>query len=207
MADYGTELLKRQLHGECHSDLTFLGLPVIVHCMTILIFLTISHHIISGRLFLGSELAKNPIDLVSVGLTDESNVHDWEILIMGPDGTLYEGGFFKARLVFPKDFPNKPPTMTFQSEMWHPNIYKSGEVCISILHEPGEDPHNSHETAEERWRPILGVEQILISVISMLSDPNDESPANLDAAIQWRNDRAGFKKKVRQCVRKSQEEC
>jgi ubiquitin-conjugating enzyme E2 G1 len=154
-----------------------------------------------------SELAKNPIDLVSVGLTDESNVHDWEILIMGPDGTLYEGGFFKARLVFPKDFPNKPPTMTFQSEMWHPNIYKNGEVCISILHDPGEDPHNSHETAEERWRPILGVEQILMSVISMLSDPNDESPANLDAAIQWRNDRAGFKKKVRQCVRKSQEEC
>jgi len=153
------------------------------------------------------ELAKNPIDLVSVGLTDESNVYDWEILIMGPDGTLYEGGFFKARLVFPKDFPNKPPTMTFQSEMWHPNIYENGEVCISILHDPGEDPHNQLETAEERWRPILGVEQILISVISMLSDPNDESPANLDAAIQWRNDRAGFKKKVRQCVRRSQEDC
>mmetsp|Transcript_5404 Transcript_5404/g.11745 ORF Transcript_5404/g.11745 Transcript_5404/m.11745 type:complete len:168 (+) Transcript_5404:181-684(+) len=167
MTDYGTELLKRQLH----------------------------------------ELAKNPIDLVSVGLADESNVYDWEILIMGPDGTLFEGGFFKARLVFPKDFPNKPPKMTFQSEMWHPNIYENGEVCISILHHPGEDPHNLHETAEERWRPILGVEQILMSVISLLSDPNDESPANLDAAIQWRNDRAGFKKKVRQCVRKSQETC
>ena len=56
-------------------------------------------------------------------------------------------------------------------------------------------------------RKILGVEQILISVISMLSDPNDESPANLDAAVMWRNDRAAFKKKVRQIVRKSQEEC
>lgn len=54
------------------------------------------------------DLAKNPIDLVSVGLADESNVYDWEILIMGPDGTLYEGGFFKARLVFPQDFPNMP---------------------------------------------------------------------------------------------------
>ena len=70
-----------------------------------------------------------------MGLTDDSNVYDWEILIMGPDGTLYEGGFFKARLVFPKDFPNKPPKMTFQSEMWHPNIYENGEVCISILHD------------------------------------------------------------------------
>ena len=153
------------------------------------------------------DLAKNPIDLVSVGLDDDSDIYNWEILIMGPDGTLYEGGFFKARLVFPKDFPNMPPTMTFTSEMWHPNVYEDGRVCISILHPPGEDEFNQQESAEERWRPILGVEQILISVISMLSDPNDESPANLDAAVMWRNDRAAFKKKVRQIVRKSQEEC
>lgn len=97
--------------------------------------------------------------------------------------------------------------MTFTSEMWHPNVYEDGKVCISILHPPGEDEFNSQESADERWRPILGVEQILVSVISMLSDPNDESPANLDAAVMWRNDRAAFKKKVRQVVRKSQEEC
>jgi ubiquitin-conjugating enzyme E2 G1 len=97
--------------------------------------------------------------------------------------------------------------MTFVSEMWHPNVYEDGRVCISILHPPGEDEFNSQESADERWRPILGVEQILVSVISMLSDPNDESPANLDAAVMWRNDRPAFKKKVRQVVRKSQEEC
>lgn len=154
-----------------------------------------------------TDLAKNPIDLVSVGLVDESNVYEWEIMIMGPDGTPYEGGFFKARLTFPKDFPNMPPTMTFMSEMWHPNVYPDGKVCISILHPPGEDEFNQQESAEERWRPILGVEQILVSVISMLSDPNDESPANLDAAVMWRNDKSAFKKKVRQVVRKSQEEC
>ena len=79
-------------------------------------------------------------------------------------------------------------------------------MCISILHPPGEDKNNPQETAEERWRPILGVESIIISVISMLSDPNDESPANIDAAVQWRNDRPNFKKRVRQCVRKSQED-
>jgi len=154
-----------------------------------------------------NELNKNPIDLVSVGLVDDNNLHDWELLLMGPDGTYYEGGFFKARLVFPPDFPNMPPTMTFISEMWHPNVYEDGRVCISILHPPGEDELNSQESADERWRPILGVEQILVSVISMLSDPNDESPANLDAAVMWRNDRAAFKKKIRQVVRKSQEEC
>lgn len=61
------------------------------------------------------------------------------------------------------------------------------------------------ETAEERWRPILGVEGIIVSVISMLSDPNDESPANIDAAVMWRNDRDAFKKKSRLLVRKSQD--
>merc|ERR1711862_7226 len=122
-------------------------------------------------------------------LADDSNLHDWGLLLMGPDGTYYEGGFFKARLVFPADFPNMPPTMTFISEMYHPNVYEDGRVCISILHPPGEDELNSQESADERWRPILGVEQILVSVISMLSDPNDESPANLDAAVLWRNDR------------------
>lgn len=61
------------------------------------------------------------------------------------------------------------------------------------------------ETAEERWRPILGVEGIIVSVISMLSDPNDESPANIDAAVMWRNDREAFKKKSRLIVRKSQD--
>lgn len=55
-------------------------------------------------------------------------------------------------------------------------------MCISILHEPGTDAMNDQETAEERWRPILGVEAVLMSVISMLNDPNISSPANLDAS-------------------------
>jgi len=73
--------------------------------------------------------------------------------------------------------------MTFLSKMWHPNIYPDGKVCISILHAPGTDSMNSMEKAEERWRPILGVEAVLMSVISMLNDPNIDSPANLDASL------------------------
>ena len=61
------------------------------------------------------------------------------------------------------------------------------------------------ETANERWRPIIGVEAIIVSVMSMLSEPNDNSPANIDAAVMWREDRQEFKKRVRACVRKSQE--
>ena len=59
---------------------------------------------------------------------------------------------------------------------------KTGDVCISILHEPGEDLYG-YEKAEERWLPIHTVETIVISVIAMLSDPNCESPANVDAAV------------------------
>ena len=102
---------------------------------------------------------------------------------------MYEGGYFKATLKFPDDFPNNPPTMVFKTKMWHPNIYPDGKVCISILHPPGVDSMNSQELAEERWRPILGVEAILMSVISMLNDPNIDSAANLDASIEWRDDR------------------
>jgi len=56
------------------------------------------------------------------------------VLFEGPEGTLYEGGYFKAVLKFPNDYPNSPPDMQFKSKMWHPNIYPDGKVCISILH-------------------------------------------------------------------------
>lgn len=72
--------------------------------------------------------------------------------------------------------------MKFITEIWHPNIDKNGDVCISILHEPGDDKFG-YEKASERWLPVHTVETILISVISMLADPNDESPANVDAAV------------------------
>ncbi|CAO3630913.1 unnamed protein product [Cunninghamella blakesleeana] len=101
---------------------------------------------------------------------------------MGAPDTLYEGGFFKAIMTFPTSYPIMPPTLKFSSEMYHPNVYPDGTVCISILHPPGDDKYG-YEDASERWSPVHTVETILLSVISMLSSPNDESPANLDAAV------------------------
>jgi ubiquitin-conjugating enzyme E2 G2 len=60
-----------------------------------------------------------------------------------------------------------------------------------------------YEQASERWSPIQSVEKILISVMSMLAEPNDESPANIDAAKMWRNKREEYEKIVRQNVKKS----
>jgi len=70
------------------------------------------------------------------------------------------------------------------------------------LHPPGEDPAH-YEDSSERWSPVQSVEKILISVMSMLAEPNDESPANVDAAKMWRDNRAEYKKKVALCVKKS----
>lgn len=143
----------------------------------------------------------------SVGLNHD-NWFNWSVSFSGPQDTLYEGGYFVANMLFPPDYPNSPPTMIFRTEMWHPNstlyaVFPDGRVCISILHAPGIDEFNSLESADERWRPILGVEAILISVISMLNDPNLDSPANVDAAIQFKRDREGFNRRVRRLAEKS----
>eukprot|EP01066_Platyproteum_vivax_P000550 Platyproteum_vivax@DN1060_c0_g1_i1.p1 len=157
-------------------------------------------------------LKKQLIDLTrddssgfSVGLDDDTSFFKWRVCFEGPPDTLYEGGIFNALLTFPDDFPNSPPDMRFETEMWHPNIYPDGRVCISILHPAGSDQFNEQETPEERWRPILGVEAILVSVISMLGEPNLDSPANIDAARDLKEDLEGYKKRVRVLVRKSLE--
>uniref|UniRef100_A0A8I5MZ79 UBC core domain-containing protein n=1 Tax=Papio anubis TaxID=9555 RepID=A0A8I5MZ79_PAPAN len=69
--------------------------------------------------------------------------------------------------------------------MWHPNIYETGDVCISILHPPVDDPQ-SGELPSERWNPTQNVRTILLSVISLLNEPNTFSPANVDASVMYR---------------------
>ena len=91
--------------------------------------------------------------------------------------------------------------MKFTCDIFHPNVYPNGTVCISILHSPGNDPMG-YEHASERWSPVQSVEKILISVVSMLSEPNVESPANVEAAKCWRERRAEFERTVREGVRR-----
>ncbi|EOD49354.1 Ubiquitin-conjugating enzyme E2 [Neofusicoccum parvum] len=142
---------------------------------------------------------------ISVGLMD-NNVFEWEVMLMiNDDCKFYGGGFFRARLSFPPEYPLLPPKMKFETPIFHPNIYPNGEVCISILHPPGDDKYG-YESASERWSPVQTPETILLSVISMLSSPNDESPANVEAGRLWRDDPKEFKKRVRKCVRDSLEE-
>ncbi|KAH0833979.1 hypothetical protein J3R83DRAFT_11197 [Lanmaoa asiatica] len=138
-----------------------------------------------------TELTKRPVEGFSAGLVDDNNLYEWEVIIIG------EGGFFKARLTFPTEYPLLPPKMRFLTPMWHPNIYPDGVVCISILHAPGDDQYG-YEDAGERWMPVHTVETIVrfssnLRVISLLSSdtPNTDSPANVDAAKEVRTDLAG----------------
>ena len=120
---------------------------------------------------------------------------------------MYKGGNFRAQLKFPKEYPLLPPVMKFLSPIpFHPNVYPDGTVCISILHPPEDDKYG-YESAAERWSPVQTPETILLSVISLLHSPNDESPANIEAAKLLREDQKmgtkEFRKRTRRCVRES----
>lgn len=148
------------------------------------------------------QLTKDPPEGISAGPQTEDDFLVWDCLLAGPKDTCYEGGVFSATLEFPSDYPLNPPKMKFSSPIFHPNVYKDGTVCISILHPPGDDP-NMYESAAERWSPIQSVEKILISVISMLAEPNAESGANIDASKMWRDNPEEFKRLVRQQILQS----
>lgn len=148
------------------------------------------------------QLTLNPPEGIVAGPMNEENFFEWEALIMGPEDTCFEFGVFPAILSFPLDYPLSPPKMRFTCEMFHPNIYPDGRVCISILHAPGDDPMG-YESSAERWSPVQSVEKILLSVVSMLAEPNDESGANVDASKMWRDDREQFYKVAKQIVQKS----
>lgn len=108
---------------------------------------------------------------------------------------------FKSQMTFPKDFPFSPPSFRFTPAIFHPNVYKDGRLCISILHRSGDA--TSGEPDNETWVPTQTVETVLISIVSLLADPNVASPANIDAAILYTKAREEFNARVRQEVERS----
>ncbi|XP_064474536.1 ubiquitin-conjugating enzyme E2 R2-like isoform X2 [Ornithodoros turicata] len=156
-------------------------------------------------------LQEEPVEGFRVKLVNEDNLFEWEVAIFGPPDTLYEGGYFKAHMKFPPDYPYSPPTVRFLTKVWHPNVYENGDLCISILHPPIDDPQ-SGELPCERWNPTQNVRTVLLSVISLLNEPNTFSPANVDASVMYRRwkDTKGKDKEyeniIRTCVLESRKE-
>jgi ubiquitin-protein ligase len=110
-------------------------------------------------------------------------------VIIGPSDTPFEDGTFRLILQFDEQYPNKPPSVKFISEMFHPNVYASGEICLDIL--------------QNRWSPTYDVSSILTSIQSLLNDPNIGSPANVEAANLYKDHRSQYFKRVRETVENS----
>lgn len=152
------------------------------------------------------ELQRNPVGGFAVE-AENNDLFKWRVYFAGSEGTHYHPGIYRATLTFPQEFPFKPPVLTINSKFWHPNVYNegdsshhSGEVCMSILHQPGTDAMNELETASMRYSPVVTIEKILVSFISLLADPDPAeagAPANVDALAMYRRDKAKY---VRICT-------
>jgi ubiquitin-protein ligase len=108
----------------------------------------------------------------------------WAAHICGPTGTPYEGGFFKLMIRFPASYPFVPPSVRFITRIYHCNISASGDICLDVL--------------KENWSPALTISKILLSVCSLLSEPNPSDPLVPDIAEQLRSDRPGHDAVARQ---------
>eukprot|EP00850_Spirogloea_muscicola_P019885 SM000201S05941 [mRNA] locus=s201:134355:135465:- [translate_table: standard] len=93
----------------------------------------------------------------------------WQCTLPGKKGTDWDGGHYPLTIHFSEDYPSKPPKCKFPANFFHPNIYPSGTVCLSILNE------------DSGWRPAITVKQILIGIQELLDAPNPADPAQTDA--------------------------
>lgn len=141
----------------------------------------------------------------------------WDCAIPGRERTIWEGGLFKLEMQFPDgmstvthfsrsllretlslmsgggdvEYPTKPPKCKFTPPLFHPNVYPSGTVCLSILNE------------EEGWRPAITLKEILVGIQMLLDEVNPESPAQADAYNLFKKDRVAYEKKIKQVVREN----
>lgn len=122
-------------------------------------------------------LSADPPANCSAGPFDD-DIFYWQATIIGPQDSPYEGGVFIMNIKFPEDYPFKPPKVSFETKIFHPNINSSGGICLDIL--------------KEAWSPALTVSKVLLSICSLLCDPNPDDPLVPDIARMYKNDREKY---------------
>ena len=105
------------------------------------------------------EFCEDPPPHCSAGIKDEDDFH-WEAVITGLQGTPYEAGVFFLDIRFPKDYPFRPPKVRFLTPIYHCNVRSDGSICLDIL--------------SDQWSPALSIGSILLSICSLLIDPEEE---------------------------------
>ncbi|XP_048882751.1 ubiquitin-conjugating enzyme E2 E1 isoform X1 [Brienomyrus brachyistius] len=104
------------------------------------------------------------------------NVYEWRSTILGPPGSVYEGGVFFLDIAFTPDYPFKPPKVTFRTRIYHCNINSQGVICLDIL--------------KDNWSPALTISKVLLSICSLLTDCNPADPLVGSIATQYMTNRA-----------------
>ncbi|KAK4179842.1 ubiquitin-conjugating enzyme/RWD-like protein [Triangularia setosa] len=131
---------------------------------------------------------------------EDINIMKWRFALMVINSdSVFNGAYLQAEMTFTEEYPYAPPKFRFLNPITHPNVYPDGQLCISILHTPGEDVM-SGEDASERWSPLQCVESVLRSVLLLLDDPEISSPANVDAGVMYRDRRDEYNKKAKETV-------
>ena len=108
----------------------------------------------------------------------------WEASIIGPSDSPYAGGVFKLSIDFTDKYPFKPPKVKFITRIFHPNINSYGSICLDILN--------------VNWSPALTVTKLLLSISSLLNDPNPKDPLVKSIADMYEKNRNEYNRKARE---------
>ena len=130
------------------------------------------------------EIEKDTPTNCSAGLVNPDDLFTWQATIIGPTETPYEGGMFNLIILFPTDYPFKPPKISFTTRIYHPNINNTGGICLDIL--------------KDQWSPALSITKVLLSICSLLSDPNPDDPLAPEIANIYKTNKEEFNKIARE---------
>lgn len=130
------------------------------------------------------ELINTPPCNCSAGLVSEDNFYIWQATIIGPVESFYEGGIFNLRIEFPQDYPFKPPKVQFVTPIYHCNVSSNGNICLDVL--------------KEQWSPALTISKVLLSICSLMDDPNPKDPLVPEIADIFIKNKELFKIKARE---------
>uniref|UniRef100_A0ABI7WZA4 Ubiquitin conjugating enzyme E2 E1 n=1 Tax=Felis catus TaxID=9685 RepID=A0ABI7WZA4_FELCA len=116
------------------------------------------------------------------------NIYEWRSTILGPPGSVYEGGVFFLDITFTPEYPFKPPKVTFRTRIYHCNINSQGVICLDIL--------------KDNWSPALTISKVLLSICSLLTDCNPADPLVGSIATQYMTNRAEHDRMARQWTKR-----
>jgi ubiquitin-conjugating enzyme E2 D/E len=138
--------------------------------------------------FARADLQKDPPTSCSAGPRSDDDIFHWDATIIGPSESPYQGGLFFVAIHFPPDYPFKPPKVNFKTKVYHPNVNSQGSICLDIL--------------KEQWSPALTISKVLLSICSLLTDPNPDDPLVPEIAHVYKTDRNRYNELAKEWTRK-----